>query len=206
MRTNLSLVLVVAAASVAFGQAGGFIYQPTFSSTVEEGAQRGAADLVRSKGMANLLNSMAATEFEQARKSYIDNRLKATQTYFDMKRVNDEYRRAKDTSPLSMEQYVRLARVQAPDQLGTSQLDPLTGAIGWPGPLRRPEYAELRKKLDELFHQRAAGYVDYSALISACEEFLTQLKNDLPKFPPSDYLTARKFLDSLAFAARTTQT
>ena len=209
MSTRFALsLLVFTLAATASAQYGGYGYGGWggHSSTLEEGVQHGAADLVRSRGMANLLNAQAATQFEQARHDYLDNRLKATQTYFDMRKYNDEARRAKDTSPLSMEQYVRIARQQAPDQLGTSQLDPLTGAIGWPVSLKKPEYDPLRKKLDGLFQQRASGYADPSALTAACTEFLEKIKADLMKFDPSDYVKAKKFLDSLAFAARTTPT
>jgi hypothetical protein len=199
--TRFALALLVLAlatpASAQYGWGG-------HSSTLEEGIQRGAADLVRSQGMANLYNAQAATQAEQGRSQYIENNLKATQTYFEMKRVNDEYRRSKDTSPLSMEQYVRIARQQAPDPLGTSQLDPLTGAIGWPMSLRKPEYDALRKKIESLFQRRASGYAEYSGLAAACTEFLDQLKADLPKFDPNDYVKAKKFLESLTFAARTT--
>ena len=202
MSTRFALsLLVLTLAATASAQYGGW---GSHSSTLEEGVQHGAADLVRSRGMANLSNAQAATQFEQGRSQYIENNLKATQTYFEMKRVNDEYRRSKDTSPLSMEQYVRIARQQAPDPLGTSQLDPLTGAIGWPMSLRKPEYDALRKKIEALFQRRASGYAEYSGLAAACTEFLDQIKADLPKFDPQDYVKAKKFLDSLAFAARTT--
>jgi hypothetical protein len=197
---SLLVLALAATASAQYGGWGGGYH----SSTLEEGIQRGAADLVRSQGMANLYNAQAATQFEQGRSQYIENNLKATQTYFEMKRVNDEYRRSKDTSPLSMEQYVRIARQQAPDPLGTSQLDPLTGAIGWPMSLRKPEYDALRKKIESLFQRRASGYADYSGLAAACTEFLDQLKTDLPKFDPNDYVKAKKFLESLTFAARMT--
>src|SRR5882724_3784882 len=87
------------------------------SSTLEEGIQRGYADVVRSQGMANLLNSQAATQYEAARKAYMENQMKATQTYFEMRRYNTEARRSERSTPLSMEQYVRLAREQAPEAL-----------------------------------------------------------------------------------------
>src|SRR5262245_8055122 len=102
------------------------------SSTLEEGIQRGHADVVRSYGMANLLNSQAAQNFEQARKDYLDNRLKATQTYFEMRRYHDEAVKAQRSTPLSYDQYVRLAREDAPMALTPTQLDPLTGSVGWP--------------------------------------------------------------------------
>ncbi len=181
-------------------------YGPSYhSSTAEEGIQRGYADIVRSQGMANLLNSQAAKEWEEARKEYIDNRLRATQTYFEMRRVNTEYRNATRPSPLSMESYVRLARQQAPDPLSTSQLDALSGAIGWPAALRKPEYDALRQQLDKLFQQRAGGFLDYQAIHDTCEKMLALLKGEVMALPSNEYLAARKFIESLDYTARVTR-
>jgi hypothetical protein len=155
--------------------------------------------------MANLLNSQAANQFEQARRAYIENRMKATQTYFEMRRYNEEARRAMRSSPLSLEQYVRLAREQAPEALTATQLDPLTGTISWPAPLRVAEYEPFRNRIERLFQDRATGYVVYGEIQRVCEEFLDQLKVDIEKFPPNDYVAARKFLDSLSWAARGVQ-
>lgn len=175
------------------------------ASTAEEGVQRGYADIVRSQGMANLLNSQAAKEWEGARKEYIDNRLRATQTYFEMRRVNAEYQNANRPSPLSMESYVRLARQQAPDPLSTSQLDALSGAIGWPAALRKPEYDALRQQLDKLFQQRAGGFLDYQGIHDTCEKMLTLLKAEVMALPSNEYLAARKFIESLDYTARVTR-
>jgi hypothetical protein len=196
-----ALTAILFASATAQAQYFGDSAQP-FSSTFEEGIQRGYADVVRSYGMANLLNSQAANQMEQARKAYIENRLKATQTYFEMRRYNAEARRALRSSPLSMEQYVRLARAEAPEPLTATQLDPLTGTISWPAPLRAPEYEAFRKRVERLFQDRATGYVVYGEIQRAVQEFLDQLKLDLEKFPANDYVVAQKFLDSLAWAAR----
>jgi hypothetical protein len=177
----------------------------TFSSTVEEGAQRGYADVVRSYGMASLLNAQAVNQIEQARKQYIENQMRAVQTYIDAHRLNTEYRNAARPRPLSLEQYVRLAREQAPEPLTATQLDQLTGMISWPAPLRKPEYEAFRKRIDRLFQDRATGYSVYGELPSACEEFAAQLNADIMKFPPGDYVAAKKFLESLAWTARGVQ-
>ena len=118
-----------------YGYGGGYGYG--HASTEAEGVQRGFADVVRSAGAANLMNSAAAKNYEDARKKYIENRLQATETYFEMRRVNEESRDAKRPRPLSTEQYVRLARQQAPERLSVSQLDPLSGTIDWPAVLAR---------------------------------------------------------------------
>src|SRR5688572_29419390 len=141
MRTSLAVLLLIAgttsAARAQFFSGGDWGYH---SSTYEEGVQRGFADFVRSAGQAQLLNSEAAKNYEDARKKYLENRLVATQTYFDARRMNQEARRSERSPPLSMEAYARLARQQAPDRLSVSQLDPLTGTITWPQPLLRPDY------------------------------------------------------------------
>jgi hypothetical protein len=176
------------------------------SSTLEEGIQRGYGDVVRSYGMANLLNSEAAKSYEQARRDYIDNRLKATQAYFEMRSYNDSYRRNQRSAPLTMEQYVRLARQQAPDRLSVSQLDPFTGTINWPVPLRRPEYAEHRELIERLFASRASGTtLVYSQLNKAVEEFALVLKADIDTFKQPEYILGKNFLDSLAYESQLVQ-
>jgi hypothetical protein len=198
-----AVLLPAAAAQAQYGWGGnGYSYH---SSTLEEGVQRGYADVVRSYGMANLLNSQAATQIEQARKAYIENQMKATQTYFEGRRYNAEARQAARGTPLSMEQYVRLAREQAPDQLTATQLDPLTGTINWPSPLRLPAYEALRKRIERLFQDRATGYVVYGEIQQACGELEALIKADLEKFLPNDYVAAKRFLDSLIWAARGAQ-
>ena len=215
MRTILVALVVLISAGVAAAQyvpggvpAGGGYgggyggYGYGHASTAEEGVQRGYADILRSQGMANLLNSQAAQGFEAARKDYMANRMLATQTYFEMRRYNTEARRAERPSPLSMEGYVRLAHQQAPAQLSTSQLDPLTGMINWPVPLQKNEYAELRKKVEGLYRDWAAGLTDYAAVDKVSQEFQERLKTDLPNFAANDYLAAKNFLTSLSYAAR----
>jgi hypothetical protein len=201
---RLTALVIAALPAVAQAQGFGDSMMP-YSSTLEEGAQRGYADVVRSYGMANLLNSQAANQIEQTRKAYIENHLRATQTYFEMRRYNTESRRAERGTPLSLEQYVRLAREQAPEPLTATQLDPLTGTVSWPAPLRTPEYEAFRRRIDRLFQDRATGYTVYGEIQAAVEEFAAQLKADIMRFPPNDYVAAKKFLDSLAWAARGVQ-
>ena len=195
----LFILLVSAAAAPAQ-------WGPSYhSSTLEEGVQRGAADLVRSQGMANMMNSAAAINWEQARKANLDNQMKATQTYFDMRRYNTEARRAASSPPLSNEQYVRLAREQAPDSLTSTQLDPLTGMIGWPAPLRSPGYEPFRSRIERLFQDRASGYVAFSDIQQALQDFQDALRRDISRMPANDFVAARRFLDSLAWTARGVQ-
>lgn len=198
---TITFSLMILSAAALRAQGFGDSSMP-YSSTLEEGAQRGYADIVRSVGMANLLTGQAAVQVEQARKAYIENQARATQTYFELRRYNAE---ARHRTPLSLDQYVRLARDLAPDPLTATQLDPLTGTVSWPAPLRIPQYEAFRQRLDRLFQDRATGYLVYGEIQQTVQEFEAQLKADLMRFPPDDYIVAKKFLDSLAWAARGVQ-
>lgn len=201
LRLVAALILVSMPSGGLFAQwgYGGYSYH---SSTLEEGVQHGFADVVRSQGMANLYNAQALTESQKARSAYLDNQYKATQTYFEMRRYNTEARRAERAAPLSTEQYVRLARAEAPQTLTNTQLDPLTGSIGWPAPLALPEYAMFRTSIERLFADRYSGYGSFAQIQQAVQAFADQLKADIMKFQANDYVAAKKFLDGLIYAAR----
>jgi hypothetical protein len=223
MRTILATCLLCAAASLASAQSqflpgdgtseGSFIpgvgydYSAGYgSSTYEEGVQRGFADVVRSAGAANLMNSEAAKNYEDARKKYIENRLQATETYFEMRRANQESRAALRPRPLSTEQYVRLARQQAPERLSVSQLDPLSGTIGWPRVLMADRYKEDRELLQTLFKERARGVAhNYEEIREACDALLAKLKADTAKIGANDFIRAKNFVDSLSYEVRLAQ-
>jgi len=198
----LLLVLVPGVAAHAQYYGG---YYGNFSSTLEEGVQRGYADVVRSYGMANLLNSQAMNNVEQARKQYIENQVKATQAYFELRRYTAEARHAERPMPLSLEQYVRLARDSAPVALTATQLDPLTGVINWPKPLMLPQFAGFRQRIDQLFQQRAAGYIVFLPAQKAIQEFTDVLNAQANIFDAKDFVVSRRFLDSLLIAAKGVQ-
>ena len=217
MRYILTAGLVVVVASLAIAQqyvpGGNTAYIPGYgfgggtayghASTVEEGVQRGFADVVRSAGAANLMNSAAAQNWEAARKQYIENRLQATETFFDMRRVNAESRAAERPRPLSTEQYVRLARQQAPVRLSVSQFDPLSGTISWPGILQDNQYKAEREAIEKLFQERAKGTTSNSAKIDAAIQALAdKLKPAAQTTSANEYIQAKKFVDSLANEAK----
>jgi hypothetical protein len=173
------------------------------ASTLEEGAARGMADVVRSAGAAELMASEAAKNYEQARSMYFDNRLKFTQTYFDMKQLNQAYRQeARGQRPTS-EQLFRIAHERAPQPLSPSELDPYSGEVRWPVLLLAPEYAEQRVLAESLVQEQAGDAVAVSpdqkrALKAALDGLAAQLKSNVSAYNPQEYTTAKNFLQSLA--------
>src|SRR6187401_2178315 len=80
------------------------------SSTAEEGILQGWASVLQAQGQANYLNSLAATNFEEARSRYLKNRELATDTYFRNRKLNLAAREAERPTRLSTEQYAVMAK------------------------------------------------------------------------------------------------
>ncbi len=173
------------------------------ASTYEEGVQRGFADVVRSAGDYNLRNSQAAINYEQARSDNLDNRLKYTQTYFEMRQLNKQYRAAEAGPKPTSEQLFQIAKDRAPSRMSTSELDPLTGDIAWPVLLRDAPYDPYRTQLEALFQQRAnrgsTGSANYQQIKQTAAAMEAELKSRLQQYPSGDYIQAKKFIEGLAY-------
>lgn len=208
LASTLAIGLVVAAAATGLAQRyGGYgVYGGGHASTAAEGYQRGFADVLRSAGEANLRNSEAANNYQDARSKDLDNRLKATDTYFEMRRVNKSYRDSQRKPRLSNEQLHRIAAQGRPNRLDPTDLDPITGAIAWPMILQQDTYKAYRKQLETLFAKRAEssgviGAQAYQAIQKSVGEALATLKENVASYGGKDYIETRRFLESLGAEA-----
>lgn len=214
MVRRLMVLIVVASSFVVstveaqrYGRYGDPYYSDNRASTPGESYARGIADMTRAAGQANLLNSKAAGNYEDARTKQLDNRLKTTDTYFEMRRVNREARKAERRPPASSEVAFRRAREVTPDELTATQLDRVTGKIEWPRLLMDERYAETRGKLDRLYAARSdasgnIGMDTYQRMLATCDRLKAELKKNIRDYLPNDYIKATQFIDSLAFEAR----
>jgi len=214
MRTAVvgMVILMSAWASIGFAQwrggwgpgwGGGY-----HASTAGEGYMRGMGDLVRSAGAANLMNSAAAINYEDARSKNLDNRLKGTQTYFEMKRINREARQGTDfRSAPTAEEMFRMNSALKPKALSTNDLDPVVGTISWPSVLQDDMYKADRAALEAVFAKRAEhnGHMsreDSLALQQAGDSIRAKLKSQVRQVSANDYIAANRFLRSLLHEAR----
>ncbi len=200
----LSGLLVSTAGQSATAQ--WYPYGGYHSSTVAEGYQRGFADVVRSAGIANLYNSQASLNYEDARSKDYDNRLKGTETYFNQRRMNEQYRSAERGAPATAEQLFRWAHRDVPRTLNSYEFDPLTGRINWPLLLRRRATMTIAALVEQFFRIRAEtpqnlNLGNLMRLQEVVENWLFTLKNDINAFKPNDYIRARKFIESLGAEA-----
>jgi hypothetical protein len=179
-----------------------------YGGTVYSHAAHGFADIVRSAGSYNLTTSEAYKNLEDTRRKYIENRLLWTQTYFEMRRINDEYRRAAyERDKRSHEYFIRYAQAAAPRRLTSSQLDPITGYLAWPRLLLTPAFAEWRRDLERLLADRvgtrgAIGEGNYFLIRDRVNEMQERLRQLIKDVPTNDYIDANRFLDSLAYEVR----
>ena len=82
------LAVVLLTASAAHAQ----WYADNRASTVGESHARGVSDIIRARSHAAINYSEAAIGATEARSRQLDNRLKSTQTFFEMRRINREER------------------------------------------------------------------------------------------------------------------
>ena len=110
--------------------------------------------------------------------------------------------------PITHERAMQLARSRAPKQLSMTQLDRLSGRIAWPVDLRSARFAADRKLLEAMFREAAdrGDAVPYVEARQASDRMLNQLCDEIEELPTERYLAARRFLTSLAHAARTAGT
>ena len=178
------------------------------SSTAAEGYQRGYADVVRSAGAYNVMTAEAARRLADAQQQNISNHLQATETYFEMKRINQAYRdetRRKRTP----EDLARLSTYSRPERLSPSELDPVTGSVDWPILLQTEPYAGPRQVVEQALGSKSTGALSPDLLLAAqnaCDEMLTTLKSRIGDYNPTDYMRSRNFIDGLREELRRVRT
>jgi hypothetical protein len=150
------------------------------ASTAAEGYGRGMADVIRAQGEANAKNAEAASTLEDARTKNIDNRLKATEAFYERRRIRNEYKSAERA-----QRRYTVSRRSELAPLQPQEVDPTTGSIDWPELLTAPEYTEYRGIFDQIFAQRAASGIvsndDYVLAVNtskAWRQLLTEKRDD----------------------------
>lgn len=178
-------------------------YGGGYASTAQQGYMQGMASVIAASGEATEAVSRASINNEEARSAYIDNQKKWTETYFEKKRINEQFRDVQvEHDRQARDKWLAERPSGIPPRLSPSQLDPSTGHIVWPDALRGEEYAQQRKHIEELVLLRniTSSTTDVAHdLHSAAREMQADLKAHINTLSPNEYIPARKFLDSLAY-------
>ena len=166
----------------------------------------GYADVVRAAGDYELNNSVAAGHYAEARSKEIDNDVKSTQAYFQMRQINRAGTQALEGRPLTQEESYRIAKARAPKRTLSNQLDPVTGKINWPIILRAAPYQSDLEQLDKMFAQRSVeGTLNgdqYAEVQKLHDDLVAILTANAKNYKDFNLIAAKNILDSLAFEAR----
>lgn len=171
-------------------------------TTVAGSYMAGMGQAIQAQGAYNQMTAAAAIDAEKARSLAIDNKLKASQAYYELQRMNREEKAARE----EREAKLRVTKVPPPriPRLTPSQLDPVTGQITWPAVFQTPMFEPYRTKLDALFAAKAKDplhdvYQEVRTLAFSMRDKFDTLHDTIPT---TDFFAARHFLESLAEAPR----
>lgn len=157
---------------------------------------QGLSSVIRAKSDAGL-------QYEETRSKYLDNRIKWQKTYYEQQSMYQAHIEDKDKKEAAIrDKWLENRTSGAPARLSASQLDPSTGKIVWPEALMTDDLATHRKKVEELYELRAhsSGSMQASKDIRfETDRMLAGLKAHIEDIPPNEYISARKFLDSLSY-------
>jgi hypothetical protein len=211
MKAALITSFVVAGAIVLAGHAlaqdsyapGGPIISPPVyydhSSTWEEGSLRGVGDLMRAAGELNYNSSLATINYQEAYSRYLDNRLKAASTYFDLRQLNREARSEERGQRATSEDLAGYAKIRAPERLAAHQFDAARGQLIWPVSLEGAAFAQERAAIDCLVLARRGVGAESREIQTLAEVMKEKLIAQVRVMKPVDYLLAKRFLISLEY-------
>ncbi|HEV3341707.1 MAG TPA: hypothetical protein VG125_15175 [Pirellulales bacterium] len=178
-----------------------------YSSTAAEGYLHGSADVARGMGQFYLYSSQAAVNGQEAYSRLIDNQRQQAAAYWDVRHMNRSLRAEERQARTAGKDITRWNASRLPRRLTPAQFDARTGNIHWPGTLAGPEFAPARAKLVRLFRNRATddsriASEDGKNVKSLVATMQAQLKGKISDLPPGEFISAKKFLDSLAYEAQ----
>jgi hypothetical protein len=153
-------------------------------------------------GQEALDYSAAAINRQTAAAMALDNRIRTAETFFEARRIN-RINRAFEAGPgVTMDQAVRIAAMGTPGRPSELELDPQTGAIGWPRILADPLYDGLTDRIDSAFRERArhGGSLSHAVgaeIEQAIDRLADRLRSNVTRHPAGRYGAAQNFLDRL---------
>jgi hypothetical protein len=172
--------------------------------TVAGSSLRGMADVISAQGNYNLATSAAVVNMTQAQKQAIQNRGDATNTYFQMRQMNRQYRAAEEGPPATMEQVARMAKQGVPKPLTPSEVNSVTGQINWPTALGAEVFAPYREEVEKLAASRAKygelGFSDQVKLRQLVNDMAEHLNARIQDVSPQDYTNSKSFLQRLLYS------
>ena len=169
------------------------------AATVGESYARGVAAVTRARAEYNV--AMA-----HVRAKDTETRQKRLQYYYQNKETNKQYRDSTRKYRPSSENLTQFAQTARPSSLSPAELDTRTGELSWPELLQSDQFAAYRAELERLFSKVSAegrfGAAEHEQLQKTADAMRGELGNMVREVKPTDYVEAKRFIESLAFQSR----
>jgi len=144
-----------------------------------------------------------STNIPEQQRQVLENAKTANSLYYQFRENNRAFRARQIARERgSPESAAKAALDNLPRSLGADELDQATGKIVWPAPLSNAEYAPMRTAIEEQFRVRSKNDSAESTRIikQNVQDMVDLLRIQIEDMPAAEFLTARKFLDSLDYA------
>ena len=169
-------------------------------------ALRAQAEMVKAHAAAAESYAKVQETMEKTRTIALDNDAKAAKTFYDKRKMHDDYKSQHPRSRAGADQKARYTRSAAPKRLPSYQLDS-RGIVYWPAVFDRPEFVDQRKTVDRLFKNRQPQQAGpetefYQQASEAIDQLHQGLQEIIDQLKPAQYVAARKFLQGLAQEAQ----
>jgi hypothetical protein len=165
----------------------------------------GLGDVVRAEGEYNLNTSAAAINYTTAQRQQIQNWQNYVDAYYYGRRVYQDQVAAKTARDRKFyeEDWPRIHASMKPQRLPPTELDPVTGRLQFPVALRSQAFENQCADLQELFAKRAQygalSYEDHKKATDLANTMIADLQNNIRSYSPDNYITAKKFLEKVAY-------
>jgi hypothetical protein len=156
---------------------------------------------------ASATNAKTLETLQQVRGLKLDNNLKVAKTFYEKRKLCDDYQKLNPRQRPTQENVVRYNQASVPKRPAQFELASARGRISWPDVLLDEEFSDARILLESLFAQRKPGAGAQGSSVSGevqtvAVEMREKLQSRIRQMSPEQYLAARRFLEGLAYESR----
>lgn len=169
------------------------------------------AQMVTAVAQAGKTAAEARMAHEKYRSLAMDNTVKVATTYYERRMARETYLANHVRSRPTAEDVGRYARSGLTKRLGQISLVSYGNSrLLWPAALMEPEFDDHRTQVEDQFARQSlrnsgVGSELYREVNDLTSRMQSELKASIRRMSPTEYMAAKRYLESLAYETRFTQ-
>jgi hypothetical protein len=167
---------------------------------------KGLGKAIQAEGEWNKNTSEADINWQEAQRMAMENSTRAVETWFRLKQLNHDLR-FPASARMTADEYVRVSKAMGPRPLSPGEFDRISGQIYWPELLQtryfEPQRIEVQNLINRWVTTGKFGDGGYVEVRRAIEIMLDELRDHVRLVPTDQYVDSRRFLEGLAYEAKT---